>query len=44
MDLRALLRKATDGEIQAARGLLEIIHERGIARGKDLLAELEGLL
>jgi hypothetical protein len=43
-DLRALLRKATDGEIQAARGLLEIIHERGFARGKDLLAELEVLL
>ena len=44
VDLRALLGKATDQDVQAARRLLKLIHERGFARGKDLLSELQGLL
>jgi predicted nucleotidyltransferase len=43
-DLRALLKKATPEEIRIARAVLRRISERGFGRGKDLEAELDGLL
>ena len=39
-DLIELLRVATEADLTRARRALELIAERGFARGKDLLAEL----
>jgi predicted nucleotidyltransferase len=43
VDLVALLRGATAGDLDEARRLLALIHERGYARGRDLLAGLASM-
>jgi hypothetical protein len=43
-DLRMLLEAAGPAEVEGARSALKLIAERGFARGKDLLGELELLL
>lgn len=42
-DLLALFEVATDADLAAARAALSLIEERGFARGKSLLTELERL-
>ncbi len=44
MDLAALLKEASEGELTAAREALSTIQTRGFNRGKDLLADLEKLI
>ncbi|MGH9202909.1 MAG: nucleotidyl transferase AbiEii/AbiGii toxin family protein [Vicinamibacterales bacterium] len=44
VDLRALLRVATDAEIDRARQALGQIAKRGYHRGRDLISELNALL
>ena len=41
IDIRALLRSATEADLAVARRSLEIIVERGYHRNRDLLAEFE---
>lgn len=43
-DLRALLRGASDTDVDRARAALTLIAQRGYNRGRDLQAELEKLL
>jgi predicted nucleotidyltransferase len=43
-DIRALLRVAGAEEVRLARAALDLIRQRGYARGKDLVAELEELI
>jgi predicted nucleotidyltransferase len=38
-DIRVLCREATKGDLEAVDGLLDLIGQRGFARGKDLHAE-----
>lgn len=44
VDLRALLRVASGGELERARHALSLIAARGYHRGRDLIADLHGLL
>jgi predicted nucleotidyltransferase len=44
MDLRALLRTASEDDLDLARNALEMIAARGFHRGRDLLAHLDLLL
>ena len=44
VDLRALLRVATEGELDRARRALALIAARGFHRGRNLIANLNGLL
>lgn len=44
VDLRALLRVASEGELESAREALALITDRGYHRGRDLLAGLKALL
>lgn len=43
-DLLALLARAGADEIRVARTTLDLIAQRGFARGKDLQAELDAIL
>jgi len=43
-DLRALLRSASASDLTLARAALALIAQRGYHRGRDLLADYEGLL
>lgn len=43
-DLRHLMRDSTPDELGEARAALLLIAQRGYARGKDLLAELDRIL
>ena len=43
VDLRALLRVATPGELARARRALTLIAARGYRRGRDLMAEMDTL-
>jgi hypothetical protein len=43
-DLRALLLEATPDDLSMARAALDLIAERGYARGKDLQADLDALI
>jgi hypothetical protein len=43
-DIRALLREATELDLDEARQAVRLIEERGFARGKNLSAELEETL
>jgi hypothetical protein len=44
IDIRSLLAVATDADVKKAREALGLIDQRGFARGKQLLRELERLL
>ena len=44
VDLRALLRVAADRDLELARTALAAITARGYHRGRDLDADLDGLL
>ena len=44
VDLRALLRVATEAELDRARRALALIAARGFHRGRNLIADLNGLL
>ena len=44
VDLRALLRVATEAELERARRALALIAARGFHRGRNLIADLNGLL
>ena len=44
VDLRALLRIATEAELDRARRALALIAARGFHRGRNLIADLNGLL
>jgi predicted nucleotidyltransferase len=44
VDLRALLRVATEAELDRARRALTLIAARGFHRGRNLIADLNGLL
>jgi len=44
IDIRALLKESTEGDIQLARESLRLIERRGAHRGKDLIACLERFL
>jgi hypothetical protein len=44
VDLRALLARADDGELDRARRAIALITERGYARGRDLDAALDALV
>lgn len=41
IDLRSLLRAASDADVSAAREALDLVSERGFERGRDLAAALE---
>ncbi|MEQ8766512.1 MAG: nucleotidyl transferase AbiEii/AbiGii toxin family protein [Planctomycetota bacterium] len=43
VDLLALLREMGPGDLEKARSLLGLIHQRGYARGRDLLSNLDEL-
>lgn len=43
-DLRALLAVANPAEIDLARDTVALIHDRGFARGRDLIAALDALV
>lgn len=44
VDLVALVRLASDGDLAEARRLLGLINERGFGRGRDLAAHLDALI
>lgn len=44
VDLVALLRQASESDLDLTREAMRLIHARGFNRGKDLLGELETLL
>jgi hypothetical protein len=44
VDLRALLRVASDEELTRARGSLALISARGYHRGRDLVSEMHRLV
>jgi hypothetical protein len=44
VDLRALLRVATDADVTRARQALGLITTRGYHRGRELVPQLEALL
>jgi hypothetical protein len=43
VDLRALLRVASEEDLESARAALALIERRGYHRGRDLLRAFEGL-
>jgi len=44
VDLRALVRRATDDEVESAQDAVRLVEARGFQRGRDLVSSLEKLL